>query len=36
MLDEFGSEDSKDYIAGFPSHPHRGNRDGDIYAGWRI
>jgi len=23
-LDEFGSEDSKDYIAGFPSHPHRG------------
>ena len=24
MLDEFGSEDSKDYIAGFPSHPHRG------------
>ena len=24
MLDEFGSENSKDYIAGFPSHPHRG------------
>lgn len=24
MLDEFGSEDAADYIAGFPSHPHRG------------
>ncbi len=24
MLDEFNSEDSADYIAGFPSHPHRG------------
>ncbi len=24
MLDEFGSENKKDYIAGFPSHPHRG------------
>ncbi|WP_371193332.1 pirin family protein [Glaciecola sp. SC05] len=24
MLDEFGSEDAKDYIAGFPQHPHRG------------
>lgn len=24
MLDEFGSEDAQDYIAGFPSHPHRG------------
>ena len=24
MLDEFGSDDSGDYIAGFPSHPHRG------------
>ncbi len=24
MLDEFGSFDAKDYIAGFPSHPHRG------------
>ncbi len=24
MLDEFGSENSEDYIAGFPSHPHRG------------
>jgi len=24
MLDEFGSENSKDYIAGFPAHPHRG------------
>ena len=24
MLDEFGSEDSSDYIGGFPSHPHRG------------
>ena len=24
MLDEFGSEDKDDYIAGFPSHPHRG------------
>ena len=24
MLDEFGSENSKDYIAGFPPHPHRG------------
>ena len=24
MLDEFGSEDSDDYIGGFPAHPHRG------------
>src|SRR3954471_24465153 len=24
MLDEFSSEDANDYIAGFPSHPHRG------------
>jgi len=24
MLDEFGSENSEDYIAGFPAHPHRG------------
>lgn len=24
MLDEFGSEDAADYIAGFPAHPHRG------------
>ena len=24
MLDEFGSENSKDYVAGFPPHPHRG------------
>ena len=24
MLDEFGSENKEDYIAGFPSHPHRG------------
>lgn len=24
MLDEFGSEDANDYIAGFPAHPHRG------------
>jgi redox-sensitive bicupin YhaK (pirin superfamily) len=24
MLDEFYSDDPKDYIAGFPSHPHRG------------
>ncbi len=24
MLDEFGSYDPSDYIAGFPSHPHRG------------
>lgn len=24
MLDEFGSEAASDYIAGFPSHPHRG------------
>ena len=24
MLDEFGSENSDDYIAGFPPHPHRG------------
>ncbi len=23
-LDEFGSENKEDYIAGFPSHPHRG------------
>ena len=24
LLDEFGSDDPDDYIAGFPSHPHRG------------
>jgi redox-sensitive bicupin YhaK (pirin superfamily) len=24
LLDEFGSEDAQDYIAGFPKHPHRG------------
>lgn len=24
MLDEFGSSSADDYIAGFPSHPHRG------------
>jgi redox-sensitive bicupin YhaK (pirin superfamily) len=24
MLDEFGSEEASDYIAGFPPHPHRG------------
>jgi len=24
MLDEFNSEDAADYLAGFPSHPHRG------------
>ena len=24
MLDAFGSDDPKDYIAGFPDHPHRG------------
>jgi len=23
MLDDFGSENAEDYIAGFPSHPHR-------------
>lgn len=24
MLDEFGSDNPDDYIAGFPPHPHRG------------
>ena len=24
MLDEFASDDPKDYLAGFPDHPHRG------------
>jgi len=24
LLDEFGSDDSADYMAGFPDHPHRG------------
>ena len=24
MLDDFGSHDPQDYIAGFPWHPHRG------------
>ena len=24
LLDEFGTDKAKDYIAGFPSHPHRG------------
>lgn len=24
MLDEFGSEEAEDYLAGFPAHPHKG------------
>ena len=24
LLDEFGSDNPDDYIAGFPDHPHRG------------
>ncbi len=24
LLDEFGSEEARDYIGGFPAHPHRG------------
>jgi len=24
MLDNFGSDDPDDYVAGFPDHPHRG------------
>ena len=24
LLDEFGSDNPDDYIAGFPPHPHRG------------
>ena len=24
MLDEFGADEPKDYLGGFPSHPHRG------------
>ena len=24
MLDEFGTDNPDDYIAGFPDHPHRG------------
>ena len=24
LLDEFGSDDPNDYMAGFPPHPHRG------------
>ena len=24
MLDEFGTDDPNDYMAGFPGHPHRG------------
>ena len=24
LLDDFGSSDPKDYMAGFPLHPHRG------------
>ena len=24
LLDEFGTDRAEDYIAGFPSHPHRG------------
>jgi redox-sensitive bicupin YhaK (pirin superfamily) len=26
MLDEFYSDDPDDYLAGFPSHPHRGSK----------
>ena len=26
LLDNFGTENPDDYIAGFPSHPHRGTR----------
>ncbi len=26
LLDEFGTDKAEDYLAGFPSHPHRGDR----------
>ena len=34
MLDEFGSDRPGDYIAGFPSHPHRGFET-VTYMRWR-
>lgn len=30
MLDEFGTDKAEDYIAGFPSHPHRRRPQGAI------
>jgi quercetin 2,3-dioxygenase len=32
LLDEFYSDDPNDYLAGFPSHPHRRVRNGDLHA----
>ena len=36
MLDEFGSENSEDYIAGFPPHPHRGIETVNLHVSWRF
>jgi len=30
LLDHFGSDNPDDYIAGFPEHPHRVIKDGDV------
>ena len=35
MLDEFGSENKDDYVAGFPPHPHE-NRDSYLHAKRRV
>ena len=32
MLDEFGSENKDDYLAGFPPHPHQRNRNSNLHA----
>ena len=36
MLDEFGSENKDDYIAGFPPHPHRGKGQPPWDHPWQI
>ena len=32
MLDQFDTQNPDDYVAGFPSHPHRGFGDRDLHA----
>ena len=35
MLDEFGSENKDDYVAGFPPSSQR-NRNSNLYVKWRV
>ena len=32
LLDHFDSKDARDYQAGFPMHPHPGDRDGYVHS----